>query len=1084
MGKNLEKKTKVFKSHKTGIAMFMNREKSIGKMVGKLLYDSNMGAVIINPRMELVWFNKVFEEGFPQVKLKANPVCYKLLFSKSRKNICDNCPAIKTFKTGKVSFSETGVCSDGKIYNLTSTPKKDKSGKVIYVIETMQDITARKAEENKILHQKEFLYSAIESLSHPFYVVDAKDYTIKLANSTAQLGELSPKSTCYGITHKSGRPCFKDGYPCTLQEVKKTKKPVVVEHVHYDKKGEARHVEVHAYPIFDKKGKVMQIIEYCLDITKQKKAQEALNLSEKKYRDLTENAIVGIYKTNLKGDILYANKELADIFDFMPLEKIMHFNMAGFYKSRNDYEAFIQLLKMKGKVEGLELEILTEAKIIKHILVDALLEDDEISGMVMDITRRKHAERALRESEANYSDIFNFANDIIVIYDIKSAKVVNANKKMLDIFAYSELEIKKMDICDLSLGYPPYSKKELYNFVAEAIDGKPQVFEWRCKTKEAGLFWAEISLKHIVLNQRQSILAIIRDISERKKSEGMLHESSRRYHALFEDSPVALLEEDFSNIKIFIDLLKKKGIVDFRAYFEANPDAITDCMSMVKILDANKSALTLFEADDKNTLISNPKMTLAEESLTMFKEELIAIGEGKSVFDCELIVFTLKGNKIDVYVKWSVPPIYEQTLAKTLVSFVNITERKHTERKLKEINKELIKSSRRLNELVLRDYHTGVYNHRYLAEVIETEFVRANRYTQSLSVIMLDIDYFKSINKVYGHEFGDLVLKQFARQLKRMVRRYDIIIRFGGEEFVIICPGIDVSSAINLSQRLSDAISLYNFGNNDTSIRLKLSMSVVSYPEDRAAKGMELVELADKILDKAKYDGGGRVYSHADILKNKKENYMDKSVEEDVSFLKGKLDKLTRQTNQSLMEAVFAFAKTIELKDHYTGEHVENTVEYADSIAKALMLSKEDIVLIRQAAALHDLGKVGISEKILLKRTPLSGEEFEEIKKHPQIAVDIIRPVHFLRSMIPLMLYHHEKWDGTGYPSGLRGEDIPMGARIIAIADVYQALISDRPYRKAYSKDEAIKIIKDGAGSQFDPAIVNAFMPILEKNEI
>jgi len=150
---------------------------------------------------------------------------------------------------------------------------------------------------------------------------------------------------------------------------------------------------------------------------------------------------------------------------------------------------------------------------------------------------------------------------------------------------------------------------------------------------------------------------------------------------------------------------------------------------------------------------------------------------------------------------------------------------------------------------------------------------------------------------------------------------------------------------------------------------------------------------------------------------------------------------------------------------------------------RVLNLSQDEALLVRQAAILHDLGKIGISEKILLKKGSLSRKEFNEIKKHPEIGVDIIRPVHFLHGIIPLMLYHHERWDGKGYPNGLKAEQIPVGARIIAVADSYQALTSDRPYRRAYSEEDARTIMKKSSGTQFDPKIVDAFLNILEQEK-
>lgn len=412
----------------------------------------------------------------------------------------------------------------------------------------------------------------------------------------------------------------------------------------------------------------------------------------------------------------------------------------------------------------------------------------------------------------------------------------------------------------------------------------------------------------------------------------------------------------------------------------------------------------------------------------------------------------------------------------------DITERRNSEEELKKVNKELTDTNKRLRQLAVRDCHTGLYNQRYLEEAIEAEYHRARRYGYQFSVIMMDIDYFKSINNVYGYKFGNLVLRQFARQIKSLVRPYDIAIRFSGEEFVIVSPGADRQVSLAMAQRILDAINLYNFGNRKQSIKLKLSVAVSSYPEDRITKGMDLIELCDWLLNKAKDSGGNRIFSSLDIKDGRDLEIPNINMENpEVRSLKVKIEKLTKRANQGLIESIFAFAKTIEAKDRHTGAHAERTVFYATQIAKELKLSRDEIELVRQASVLHDLGKIGISENILLKKSKLTKCEFEKIKKHPQIGADIIRPIHFFHSIIPLILHHHERWDGRGYPFGLKGEDVCMGARIIAIADVYQALISDRPYRRAFTKVRAIEIIKKGSGTQFDPHIVTVLLNILQK---
>lgn len=408
----------------------------------------------------------------------------------------------------------------------------------------------------------------------------------------------------------------------------------------------------------------------------------------------------------------------------------------------------------------------------------------------------------------------------------------------------------------------------------------------------------------------------------------------------------------------------------------------------------------------------------------------------------------------------------------------DVTEKKRYEKNLNQLNRGLLKSNKKLKRLVIKDPHTGLYNHRYFKEIIETEFYRTKRYNQMLSMIFIDIDYFRSVNDAYGYKFGDLVLKQFANRLKKSVRMHDYVVRFGDEEFIIILPGSSKSGALELGQRISNSIKMFTFGRGKSAVRLRVSMAIISYPEDGMSRSSEFIEIADKILNRAKEFGGDRICTVSDM---KDSSFVHDKIKT-AKHLKQRFAKLTKKSNQSSIESIFAFAKTIELKDHYTGNHVERTVYYANEIAKRLRLPAEDIKLIEQASMLHDLGKIGISEKILLKKGPLTRREFNKIKNHPKIGVDIIRPIHSFHGLLPLILHHHERWDGKGYPFGLKGSEIPIGARIIAIADVYEALISDRPYRKALPKKEALRIIKENSGKQFDPKIADVLIEVLKKS--
>ena len=562
--------------------------------------------------------------------------------------------------------------------------------------------------------------------------------------------------------------------------------------------------------------------------------------------------------------------------------------------------------------------------------------------------------------------------------------------------------------------------------------------------------------------------------------------NKRWYHCI--DRAVQWPDGRMVRCELAIDITDRKNMEEelrkneqeFRLTFESAKDAIFWANPDTGIIiRCNKAAEDLLEKK-RHEIIGSHQISLhpPEKSkcyIKMFKKHI----RQKGALDEEAEIITGTGRIKPVHITASVTSVAGRPIVQGI--FRDISERKQQEEELRLLNRELVKSNRKLKRLVLKDPHTGLYNHRYFEEVIESEFYRAKRHTHPLSLIMLDIDYFKSVNEAYGHRFGDLVLKQFAKKLRKLVRLHDHVIRFGDEEFVVILPGSDSAGTLRLAQRISCATKIFDFGDLKNKVKINLSIAAVSYPEDGIYKSMDFIGLADKILDRAKECGGNRVYSSIDIKKERLS--MDEGDGAGIDLLKQKLTKLTKQVNQNLIESIFAFAKTIELKDHFTGDHVQKTVYYATEMAMKLGLNRNDVLLIEQGAMLHDLGKIGISEKILLKKGKLTKEEFEKIKEHPRIGVDIIRPIQFLHGLVPLILYHHERWDGKGYLHGLKGEEIPIGARIIALADVYQALRTDRPYRKALSEKKAIGVIRSGWGTQFDPHIVGIFLRILEAGE-
>jgi len=343
------------------------------------------------------------------------------------------------------------------------------------------------------------------------------------------------------------------------------------------------------------------------------------------------------------------------------------------------------------------------------------------------------------------------------------------------------------------------------------------------------------------------------------------------------------------------------------------------------------------------------------------------------------------------------------------------------------------------------------------------------------------VDNFRQINELYGVEIADKVAKDLAKILKNNLRKEDILVRWRGDEFFIITPYSEDKDAKGVAERIKTKVSGHKFKYKNVSLSIKVSIGVASSPEDNIFNTRDTIGALDKCVTFAKRKGGNAIVVYSGV---KSKYTLEKRDKLSVEELRGKIKKLESLLTRDLFEMIYGFARAIEAKDSYTGEHVEYTATLAEEIANSLRLPRAEVENIKHAAVLHDLGKVGISENILSKQGPLTSQEREVIKNHPSIATEILREIRALRGAVPGVLYHHERFDGTGYPLGLKGEEIPLGARIVAIADVYQALISDRPYRKAFSKKKAAKIIKEEAGKQFDPKIVEMFLKAIgEANE-
>ncbi|HEX79032.1 MAG TPA: diguanylate cyclase [Dehalococcoidia bacterium] len=360
------------------------------------------------------------------------------------------------------------------------------------------------------------------------------------------------------------------------------------------------------------------------------------------------------------------------------------------------------------------------------------------------------------------------------------------------------------------------------------------------------------------------------------------------------------------------------------------------------------------------------------------------------------------------------------------------------------------------------DELTGLYNHRSFHERMEQEIARGSRFGGTFSLIMLDIDLFKSYNDIYGHLAGDQVLRKVGRYLESSMRSIDLAFRYGGEEFAVILPEARLDDAYKVAERIRKTIESKT---SSRAMPITTSLGVGNWPNDGVMKE-EVIGLADAALYRAKQMGRNRTCLSSDVLKP------------DTSLIGVELEARPRA-----LSIIYALAATVDAKDSYTYGHSRKVSEYAVAIAEAYKLTQERISTIRAASLLHDIGKVGVPDSILNKKTPLTEEEWKPIKAHPELGVEILRHVIDLVNCLPAILHHHEHHDGSGYPAGLSGDGIPLEARILAVADAYDAMTSPRPYHEPLSLEEAVEELKHCAGTQFDPEVVEVFCKIIQPPE-
>jgi diguanylate cyclase (GGDEF)-like protein/PAS domain S-box-containing protein len=846
----------------------------------------------------------------------------------------------------------------------------------------IESILVRRQIEEKLRDSEREKAAILDSMSELLVFQDTENRILWANKAAAESVGLTPAElagrVCYEVWHQRNKPC----HNCPVVKALKTGCPQEGTMTFPD----GRVWFIRGYPIKNQKSSIEGVVKITMDITARQRAEEALNESEERFRYMVELSPFPLAILDTRGSYEYINPQFTKVFgytleDVSTGEKWFELAYPDPDYRRKVLAAWLEDIKAFGENNGLPrvFNVTCKDGLVKEIMFRfILMKNGKHFITYEDTTERIRAERALKASENVLRVIFNNVYDAVFIHEPDGA-IIDVNEKMLQMYGVDDKEEAIRLSFEKDYSSPDNPLEQLPYLWKRAISGESQFFEWKARRPGNGsLFDVEVFFTRLTLVNKDVILATVRDISDRKREEEFLRN-------LFIFSPIGMY--------IVIDGKFQSVNSQFAKY---------SGYSQEELIGVNP--LTLVVPEDKNMV--------REKAVKMLKGEL------SSPYEFRIVS---KEGKIK-WVTESVTSLWYKGKRATLGNFMDITERKEFEEKLKYLS--------------LHDQLTGLYNRAFFEEELHR---LSDSREYPITIISADLDGLKLINDTMGHKRGDELLKKCKHVLKKSLRRSDILARVGGDEFAAILSRCNEKSGEAVVKRIRLLSEHYN--RKHPALPLSISIGIAT-----AAASQQSLHDVLKKADEMMYR-----------------------------------DKLYRSasTRSQLVNTLLA---ALSEKDYIAEGHVQRVHELCQKLGKKLSLSSRQLTDLSLLARVHDLGKVGIPDSILFKTGPLTVEEMEIMRQHSEIGYRIASSSPDLSTVAELILRHHEKWDGSGYPLGLKGKGIPIECRILSLADAFDAITSHRPYRTAKSKEEAVKEIQESSGTQFDPDLVEKFLLILEED--
>ena len=637
------------------------------------------------------------------------------------------------------------------------------------------------------------------------------------------------------------------------------------------------------------------------------------------------------------------------------------------------------------------------------------------------LVEKEQAQRTLEVSELRYRRLFETAQDGILILDAETARITNANPFMINLLGYSHDEFLGKELWEIGLLKDKQASQKSFQQLLKT--GYIRYENLPLVTQLGQLRHVEF-VSNVYPEGKDSVIQCnIRDITNWKATEAALRTSEQFAQATLNglSTAIAILDSEGSILAVN---------QAWRQFLPDSPPVIQSVVEGANYLRACENA-TGEEMEEAGRVARGIRAVAADELEVFTMEYPCHSPQEQRWFSMRVTRFPGDGQ------------------ARVVVAHENITKRKQAEL-------ELEKALKVAQEQADHDPLTNLLNRRVFHKRLEAETDFAQQEKTNLAVVVLDINNFKFFNDVYGHLEGDQVLRLVAEKLREVCKSQDILARFGGDEFALILPDLGRTTLEEVEARLHAGLETLSYRTNDGESLIPVSVSLgTSLFPAASTNCQEVLRQADERLLWSKTGGGGE--ERAQLVR---------------------MDVSNRVQGFSMLDALVT---AVDNKDRYTRKHSEDVMEYSLLIVRELGLGESEQQMVAVAALIHDVGKIGVPDAILRKPGRLTDQEFEAVKQHPMMGSVMVGAVPGLEDTLDAVLHHHERWDGAGYPFGLHGEETPVIARLMAVADAFSAMTTDRPYRKGMDQQQALSILVEGAGTQWDPKCVSAFLLGMEK---